>query len=106
MALIKNIIVSVFWSVKHYNGFLSPARWRRDNSISPRGIKISGFRQIGVGGLKFPQRLGDKGQSLLKFVSLVQINPSRPKPRRREKNKLNFYFHTSLWCLKRFYQGL
>ena len=22
------------------------------------------------------------------------------------KNKLNFYFHTSLWCLKRFYEGL
>ena len=20
--------------------------------------------------------------------------------------KLNFYFHTSLWCLKRFYEGL
>ena len=68
--------------------------------------KYSGFRQIGVGGLKFSQRLGDKGHSLLKFVSLVQINPSRPKPRRREKNKLNFYFRTSLWCLKRFYQGL
>ena len=23
-----------------------------------------------------------------------------------EKIKLNFYFHTSLWCLKRFYEGL
>ena len=22
------------------------------------------------------------------------------------KIKLNFYFHTSLWCLKRFYEGL
>ena len=22
------------------------------------------------------------------------------------KVELNFYFHTSLWCLKRFYQGL
>ena len=22
------------------------------------------------------------------------------------KVKLNFYFHTSLWCLKRFYEGL
>ena len=29
------------------------------------------------------------------------LNRSRPNPRRREKNKLNFYFHTSLWCLKR-----
>ena len=28
-------------------------------------------------------------------------NPSRPNPGRREKIKLNFYFHTSLWCLKK-----
>ena len=34
------------------------------------------------------------------------LNPSRPNPGRREKIKLNFYFHTSLWCLKRFYEGL
>ena len=25
------------------------------------------------------------------------FNPFRPSPRRREKIKLNFYFHTSLW---------
>ena len=30
----------------------------------------------------------------------------RPNPGRREKTKLNFYFHTSLWCLKRFYECL
>ena len=24
----------------------------------------------------------------------------------REKINLNFYFHTALWCLKRFYDGL
>ena len=23
-----------------------------------------------------------------------------------EKINLNFYFHTSLWCLKKFYEGL
>ena len=34
------------------------------------------------------------------------FNPSRPDPRRREKINLSFYFHTSLWCLKRFYEGL
>ena len=34
------------------------------------------------------------------------IKPSLPNPRRREKIKLNFYFHSSLWCLKRFYEGL
>ena len=31
---------------------------------------------------------------------------TRPNPGRREKINLNFYFHTSLWCLKRFYEGL
>ena len=34
------------------------------------------------------------------------VNPSRLDPGRREKINLNFYFHTSLWCLKRFYEGL
>ena len=29
------------------------------------------------------------------------LNRSHPNPRRRDKIKLNFYFHTSLWCLKR-----
>ena len=27
------------------------------------------------------------------------LNPSRPNPGRREKIKLNFHFHTSLWYL-------
>ena len=44
------------------------------------------------------------------FVHMIKIktslNPSRPNPGRREKIKSNFYFHTSLWCLKRFYEGL
>ena len=34
------------------------------------------------------------------------FNPSRPKPGQRKKIKLNFYFNTSLWYLKRFYEGL
>ena len=34
------------------------------------------------------------------------LNPSRPNPGRREKYNLNFYFHNSLWCLKRFYEDL
>ena len=33
------------------------------------------------------------------------FNPSRPDPGQREKIDLNFYFHPSLWCLKRFYEG-
>ena len=33
------------------------------------------------------------------------INPSRPNPGRREAINISFYFYTSLWCLKRFYEG-
>ena len=32
-------------------------------------------------------------------------NSSRTDPGRREKYNLNFYFHTSLRCLKRFYDS-
>ena len=35
---------------------------------------------------------------------VTYFNPSRPNPERREKIKLNFYFYTSLWCLKSFYK--
>ena len=42
-----------------------------------------------------------------KFVSCKQgINLSRPDPGRGQKINLNFYFHSSLLCLKRFYEGL
>ena len=34
------------------------------------------------------------------------FNPSHPNPGWREKINLNLYFHTSLWCLKRFYEDL
>ena len=34
------------------------------------------------------------------------INSLRPNPGRREKISLNFYFHTSLWCSKKFYESL
>ena len=36
---------------------------------------------------------------------LKLVNPSRPDPGQGENN-LNFYFHASLWCIKRFYEGL
>ena len=36
----------------------------------------------------------------------IKINPYLPNPRQRKEIELNFYFHTSLWCLKRFYEGL
>ena len=34
------------------------------------------------------------------------INHFPANPGQREKFDLKFYFHTSLWCLKRFYDGL
>ena len=34
----------------------------------------------------------------------AKFNHSRRSPGRREKINLNFYFYTSLWCLKRFYE--
>ena len=46
---------------------------------------------------------------ILKIIWCYQMfntSPSRPNPRRREKINLNFYFRPSLWCLKRFYEGL
>ena len=40
------------------------------------------------------------------FEITSYFNLYRPDPGRKEKNNLNFYFHTSLWCLKRLYEGL
>ena len=39
-------------------------------------------------------------------TDLLSFNPSHPIPDEEKKIKLNFYFYTSLWCLKRFYKGL
>ena len=36
----------------------------------------------------------------------IPINPFRPNPGRREKINLIFYFYTSLWYLKSFYEGV
>ena len=36
----------------------------------------------------------------------LDFNSSRPNPGREEKINSNFYFHTFLLCLKRFYEGL
>ena len=45
------------------------------------------------------------------IVSLLILSLAIPHPRISEscikiKSKLNFYFHTCLWCLKRFSEGL
>ena len=41
----------------------------------------------------------DSLESIMKD-SLHNVNSSHPNPRWREIINLNFYFHTSLWCLK------
>ena len=44
---------------------------------------------------------------LMRFCTVCTIfNAYRTNPEQKEKNNLNFYFHTSLWCFKRFYEGL
>ena len=44
-------------------------------------------------------------QLILEYLWFI-VNSSRPSSGRREKIKLNFYFHTSMWYLERFYEGL
>ena len=48
----------------------------------------------------FPQ------QKLAKKCCLTLKDPFISESRIKIKIELNFYFHTSLWCLKRFYEGL
>ena len=40
------------------------------------------------------------------WLKIFIHNPSHPNPRRTKKIKLNFYFYTSLRCLRRFYEYL
>ena len=42
----------------------------------------------------------------MSLLSVLKLSPSCPNPRQREKIELNFYFHTSLWCLKRCYESV
>ena len=39
-------------------------------------------------------------------LATTNNNSSCPSPGQSEKIKSNFYFHTSSWCIKRFYEGL
>ena len=47
-----------------------------------------------------------KDNILRQMVCFDGFNLSRPDPGRREKINVNLYFHTSLWYLKGFYEGL
>ena len=43
----------------------------------------------------------------ISIISFIFTLPASPIFGKSYKNKnFNFYFHTSLWCLKRFYEGL
>ena len=58
--------------------------------------------------LEVDMKVGLETKDAVIFSSyfLIYVNPLRPNPGQREKIELIFYFHTSLWCLKRFYEGL
>ena len=45
-------------------------------------------------------------QRIKQHFKVLTINPFPTDPGRREKFNLDFYFHTSLWCLKSFYEDL
>ena len=59
----------------------------------------------GVRNVGFVENFASHATSCPSLVSHHQVNPC-PNPPRREKIKLNFYFHPSLWCLKRFLRSL
>ena len=50
--------------------------------------------------------MGYANDNINKIISFFHVNPQRPNSVQKEKINLYFYFHTSLWCLKRFYEGL
>ena len=83
------------WLSKNSNLFISVRHfWTYNNLILQRqydSICRHGF---------------DYGFYSSKDLTINLLIPFRPNPGRREKIKLNFYFHTSFWCLKRFYEGL
>ena len=49
---------------------------------------------------KFPRSHDYKEPTTLSLTS------APPSPGRTENSNLNVYFHISLWCLERFYEGL
>ena len=56
--------------------------------------------------LNYTQNVFCKVFYSLRNFNFSNFNLSRPDPGKREKINLSFQFHTSLWCLKRFYEGL
>ena len=98
---IVHSFIFMFWVISIFRNFFKAMY------LGPGHVP---FRWKPVSSSKFSILFWVKLQSwnifLVSELKILLLNPSRPNPGRREKIKLNFYFHTSLWCLKRFYEGL
>ena len=113
----KTIKVSFF--NHHFVGTLTLSRWRplsyRNQSIDLRskfksmdwflydnGLRLERVKQKLLLWLQVPLNV-----CLNIFWALFNIfNPSRHNPGRIENINLDFYYHTSSWCLQKFYEGL
>ena len=74
-----------------------------------RGKFAWGVREFGLGIEKFAVYIIKTRKKSVKknqYKKHFHFNPFRPDPGHWEKVNSSFYFHTSLWCLKRFYEGL
>ena len=94
---ISSVNVWYFFSIPSVSCGFGHVYWRNPE------WKTSFFVQCIIPLVSFLKEAGDTKWVKL---SLLQLNPSRPNAGRREKINLNFYFRTSLWCLKSFYEGL
>ena len=75
--------------------------WRPSTSNSTSRGKQNKYIFIHL----MPQKQGKSDINTLSQHSSA-INPSHSNHGRSEKIKLNFYFHTALWCLKGFMKAL
>ena len=78
--------------------------------VSVKTRILSHFTQWDLAQVKKKARKNGMLLRAFKWMNLLMLiwnfNSSRSNPGQRKKIKLNFYFHTSLWCLKSFYEGL
>ena len=74
------------------------------------GVFIADFKQVNVDWQSIFLLKVVKGRPaslrLLTAYIKLKLTLNVPIPDKVKKIKLNFYFHTSLWCLKRFHEGL
>ena len=103
----KNILI---WANTWYNSNSSSLRANIWLTVSSSGTSLSSWnKKRGIiyaylSNTKIIQKENKKRYKKRKHN--YNCNHSYPDPGKREKINLNFYFHTFLWCLKRFYEGL